>query len=208
MILVFAVVVGLAAGFLKAKLKEEPYQPIELRHIWLILVASLPQYLAFFLPATRERIPDHWIPVILITTQIILLAFIWLNRKVPRIWLLGIGLLLNFLVISLNGGWMPISPETLESQGMPASTWQIGSRHGYSKDIVLNQENTVLWFLSDILTLPQWIPYRVAFSIGDVLIAAGVIGYLMQNNRSSPKEKREVHLQEIKNHDEKLSHSK
>ena len=208
MILVFAVVAGLAAGFIKAKLKGKPYQPIDLRHIWLILVASLPQYLAFFLPATRERIPDQWIPLILIATQFILLVFIWLNRKVPLIWLLGVGLLLNFVVISLNGGWMPISPETLESQGAPATTWQIGSRHGYSKDIVLNQENTVLWFLSDILTLPEWIPYRVAFSIGDVLIGAGVIGYLLQNNRSNPRHKKEVQLQEIKNHDKEFSHSK
>jgi len=208
MILVFAVVTGLAAGYFKAKLKGEPYQPIELSHLWLILVASLPQYLAFFLPATRKSIPDQWIPLILITTQFILLVFIWLNRKVPLIWLLGLGLLLNFVVISLNGGWMPISPETLESQGAPASTWQIGSRHGYSKDFVLEKENTVLWFLSDILTLPDWIPYRVAFSIGDVLIAAGVIGYLFKNDRSDLKNKKKYSYRRLKNHDEKFSHSK
>ncbi len=155
MILVIAVAIGLAAGFVWARLKGEPYQPIELKHLWLVLVAAFPQVLAFFLAATRERVPDQWIPALLISTQLILLVFVWANRKAPYIWLLGFGLLLNFVVISLNRGWMPISPETLESQNVSADYWEVGSRLGYTKDIVLEKETTTLWILSDILTLPE-----------------------------------------------------
>jgi hypothetical protein len=192
MILVFAVALGLAAGFIKARFKKVPYQPIDLKFFWLVLVAAIPQVLAFFVQATRERIPDQWIPIILIATQLILLVFVWLNRKHPSMWILGLGLIFNLVVISLNGGWMPITPETLTKLGAPADTWQIGSRHAFSKDIVLTKDTTILWFLSDILTLPSWIPYSVAFSIGDVLIAAGVFGLLLQNNYSEFTSKKVV----------------
>ena len=195
MILIFAIAIGLLAGFLKASLEGVPYHTRELHHIWLVLLAAIPQVLVFFLPATRDRIADQWIPIILIVTQLILLVFVWLNRKTPFFWLMGLGLTLNFLVISLNGGWMPISPATLASENIPASGWQIGSRLGYSKDLVMAKENTTLWIFSDILTLPKWIPYRVAFSIGDVLLGLGVIGFLIQNKQVA-QDINNVYLQE------------
>lgn len=195
MILVFAIAIGLLAGFIIASLKGVPYQTKELRHLWLVLLAALPQMLVFFLPVTRDRIADHWVPIILIVTQLILLIFVWLNRKSPFFWLMGLGLLLNFLVISLNGGWMPISPATLATENIPSSQWQIGSRLGDSKDFVLAKESTNLWIFSDILTLPKWIPYRVAFSIGDVLLGLGVIGFLIQSIQVE-QDTKEVYLQE------------
>ncbi|MEA3325834.1 MAG: DUF5317 domain-containing protein [Chloroflexota bacterium] len=195
MILVFAIAIGLLAGYLKARFDGISYQTTELRCLWLVLLAALPQYLIYSLPVTREKVSDQWIPFFLISTQLILLLFVWLNRKSPSFWLLGMGLLLNFVVISLNGGWMPISPATLESQNIPSSQWQLGSRFGYSKDLVMAKESINLWILSDILTLPKGIPYRVAFSIGDVLLSLGVIGFLI-HNKQADRETRKVYLQE------------
>jgi len=195
MILIFAIVIGLVTGYLKAKLEGIPYRPDELRFLWLVLMAALPQFLIYSLPITRERISDQWIPFIIIGTQFMLLLFVWLNRKSPFFWLLGLGLLLNFTVISLNAGWMPISPDTLESQNVLTSQWEIGSRLGYSKDLVIAKESTNLWILSDILTLPKWIPYRVAFSVGDVLLALGVIGFLIHNKQAA-QETSKIYFQE------------
>lgn len=75
---------------------------------------------------------------------------------------------------------MPISPAMVQQllSSAPQSTWRIGERLGFSKDIVLAPENTKLLFLSDRFTLPGWIDYQVAFSLGDIFIFVGVIWLL------------------------------
>jgi hypothetical protein len=180
MLLVFAVVAGLLAGLLISWLSKRRYNVPEIRHIWLVAIAFFPQWLAFYLPATRRSIPDKWAIVALVGSQILFLIFVWRNSYQPRIrnrlgiWLLGIGLILNLTVILLNGGLMPISPENINRLVPDASpgSWETGSRLGTGKDIVLAVDHTRMWSLSDrfLITIPG---YKVAFSLGDVVIAAG-----------------------------------
>lgn len=180
MLLTIAVLTGILAGYLRAWITKRRYNVPEIRHIWLVLVAFIPQLLAFYLPATRRTLPDGWARVFLVASQFTLLIFVLLNlnqqthRNRLGIWLLGIGLLLNISVILLNGGFMPISPENvtrLAPDALPGS-WEAGTRLGTGKDIVLAVSQTRLPFLSDrfFISLPG---YRVIFSLGDVVIAAG-----------------------------------
>jgi hypothetical protein len=113
--------------------------------------------------------------VALVGSQALLIVFAAANWRKPGFWALGLGLILNFLVIVLNGGLMPISPHLLERYLGPSSTglWQVGERMGYSKDIILPISETRLWWLSDRFTLPEWSPYKVAFSVGDIIIGLG-----------------------------------
>ena len=182
MILLFAVLFGLIAGFIRARVGKRAYKSFSLKGIWLVFFAYLPQFFAFNLPATRSIMPDSWIPPILVSSQILLLVFVWINRTQSGFLLLGLGLLFNFLVISLNGGMMPISPETVNQLIEPGTTvnLQIGRRVGTGKDILLQPADTKLSFLSDRFTLPKWIPYRLAYSFGDILISMGAFWLLWQ----------------------------
>jgi len=190
MILAAAVLAGFAAGFLRAARAGRPYRTPDLRYPALVLVAFLPQMFAFYL--SRTDLPNlggfgEWGRVILVISQLLLLVFVLFNRRQPGFWLLGLGLALNLLVILLNGGYMPISPETVRTiyPGVPDSQWQIGHRLGNGKDIVLLPEETRLWFLSDRFTFPEGWNLLVAFSFGDILIALGAFWLLWSLGGSS-----------------------
>jgi Family of unknown function (DUF5317) len=183
MILAIAVAIGLVAGLCRAWFNKRKYQTIDLKYGWLVLVAVIPQGLIFWMPWTSRMqtlISNQWIPIILVVSQILLLLCVWVNLKLPGMASLGLGLFLNTLAIVLNGGMMPISPYTVTQliPDAPSTSWSVGARLGNGKDIVLTEAQTRLPFLSDRFLFPQWFPYRVAFSIGDVFIAIGIIWLL------------------------------
>lgn len=174
-----------------ARWRGQPWRVPPIRFTWLVFLAFIPQFVAVYLPATRSSLPDGWAAACIIGSQVLLLAFCGLNYRIPGIALLASGLAANLLVIAANGGFMPISPETA-SRLVPAEmleAFELGSRFGW-KDILLLPETTRLAFLSDRLLLPDWFPYQVAFSLGDVLIAMGAFWLMVAGPGSPERQKR------------------
>jgi hypothetical protein len=179
MILIAAVLIGLAIGLGRAWIGKREYRVYDLKYPGLVVLAFIPQYFAFFAPQARQQITDNLVSILLISSLIILLVFSILNIQKFSFWPISLGFLLNFLAIAVNGGLMPISLETVEklSKGSE-STWIIGQRFGFSKDVILSPEITKLAFLSDRFTLTNFLGANLAFSLGDILIAVGVVWLL------------------------------
>ena len=184
MILLLAVAAGGLAGLVRSWIAKEPYRVPELSWIGLALIAVLPQLLAFHNNYTAGWFSDSLASWILVISQAALLAFVWVNRRLTGMRIFGLGLILNLLVISLTGGLMPMAPETAGAlfPDLPASTWEIGSRIGRSKNIILLAGETRLALLSDAVLLPAWFPWTRALSPGDLFIALGVIWLLALEN--------------------------
>lgn len=191
MVLLTAVAAGLILTVVRAKLTSRRLKPIKLKLDWLVLVAVLPQILVFQIPAIGKQFSDALIPFILVTSQALLLGFAAANLTQPGVWALGLGLLANFLAIIFNGGWMPISPEVVHRilPHLPVDFPLTDRRLGLSKDWIYAENDIHLPWLSDRFTLPEWSSYQVAFSIGDILIAIGIIWLLW--SLSDPENRRQ-----------------
>lgn len=173
----FALVVGLIRGGSLHRIADLP-----LRWGWVALLALAIQFSLVYLPTGSQGGPldPRW--WLLTFSYLLLFLVVWGNRSLSGMVIVGLGLLLNFVVITANGGFMPITPEALRRAGHADLAPGLESRTlvRSTKDIVLTREETRLWILSDIFVLPPPLPVASAFSLGDLLIALGVFVLLQE----------------------------
>jgi hypothetical protein len=175
MILLVAIAVSIAVAFLRGG-RLGGLTALSVR--WGALAVAAFAIQAFFIYQTPARTTAGawgWQEFLFVSSYLLLLAVIWVNRHLPGIKLVGLGLLLNFIVIVANGGWMPVTPEALTKVGYAylAPSLASGTRVRNTKDIILSKQETRLWFLSDIFILSRPFPVPSVCSIGDIVIASG-----------------------------------
>lgn len=179
MILLLALAGGLMIGLGWAKWRGHRYHPPTLKYLSLAIVAFLPQFFAIYFERTQALIPDWLAALAVVISQGLFFSFAWLNRHLPGMLVLIIGLVLNLSVMIANGGFMPINPQTAERVvgKERISTFESGNRIGF-KDILLPADKTRLELLADRFLPPDGFPYQVAFSLGDIFIAIGAFWIL------------------------------
>ncbi|HYE83858.1 MAG TPA: DUF5317 domain-containing protein, partial [Clostridia bacterium] len=95
---------------------------------------------------------------------------------------------LNFLVIMLNGGQMPVSGEAMQGIGLMDN--MLAVRDGKIITHTLIDSQTVFKYLGDIFVLGKPYPRPKVFSIGDVIMALGIFIYIQDiMTRKLKKEK-------------------
>jgi hypothetical protein len=139
---------------------------------WSWLAAGVGLQLLWVRFLSRSAAPPvllHWLPSLALLPA---LRFLWLNRQYRGLWVLAAGAGLNLLVMSVNGGLMPISASHLHALGDPRS--HVGMVLALSKDRLLDDNVAHLAFLDDRLV---WgvAGLHVASSLGDLLVALGCL---------------------------------
>ena len=138
---------------------------IHLNQWWLLPLGFLLQIGAQFVPASAAT----WGVALILLSYVPLLLLVVINRDRPGLWLAGLGVLMNFVVIALNGG-MPVLAEAAEvASGFAPGDPVIAE--GF-KHVVMDR-TSMLVFLADVIPI-RIANYGQVLSLGDVFLAVGL----------------------------------
>lgn len=152
-----AVAVPLVGGRLGALVE------VRLRHVWAIFAA-----LGLGIAATElPGLPDGLRAALLVAAYPVAAMFLAANWRIPGMPLVALGAAMNLVAITVNGGVMPASPSALAGAGLPLN------EPGFQNSAVLPDPRLVL--LGDVFFIPASVPFSNVFSVGDVLLALGVV---------------------------------
>jgi len=170
-LLLESAVIGILIGWLRGgRIKYLGTQPIRL--VLLAFLAYLLQVGLYFATGQEMHFITSQVMPLHLFSYFLLFIFIFVNRRLPGMVIMGMGLFLNFVVIAANGGGVPVSAQNISQSLMelqPSASWALHS---------LMTGETKLAFLADIISLP-FNPVR-KISIGDVILSIGLIYFLQQ----------------------------
>ena len=106
--------------------------------------------------------------VVHVATYVAIGWFVWINRHIPYLLLIGFGGLLNAIAIFANDGVMPATRSALQTAGIEEKAGEFVNSGAV--------EHAHLQFLGDIFAIPASWPVSNVFSVGDIVIAvAGLL---------------------------------
>jgi hypothetical protein len=160
--MILAVPLGIIAGLL-ARGSIDGLSELRLRWAWLAVAGLLVQAVLF--SDTGFELAGRAAPAIYVLSTAAVLVTVLVNWRLPGMPIVALGSLSNLAAIVANGGSMPADPTALAIAGLPVED------HGNSVVVA----EPALRYLTDIFAIPDGLPFANVFSIGDVLIAVGIV---------------------------------
>ena len=139
---------------------------------WLAVLGLLVQVVLF--TPFGDRLAGGFGPAIYIGSTLVVFLAVLRNIRLPGMAIVALGAISNLAAISANGGFMPASREALTIAGF-------ADEGEHTNSVVL--ENPALEPLTDIFALPAGLPFANVFSVGDVLIALGIVVVIVTTMR-------------------------
>jgi hypothetical protein len=154
------VLLGLVSGGRLGALGE-----LRIRRVELVYVAIALQIAAFPSGVFPWSTPDRVARGLWLVSFALLVGFAVVNRTVRGVALVFAGLACNLVAVLANGGLMPASPHAIRAAGLAYRL----------KNNSLSTAHPHLAWLTDRWAVPHWIPWGNVYSVGDVLIAVGIL---------------------------------
>jgi hypothetical protein len=145
---------------------------LPLKNIELIFVSFVIRYIPLLAKGRLSEIAVRYNLLIIIAAYGMLVFVIASNFHIKNMWLVGMGVLLNFLVIVANGGKMPVSISAVEIAHL-YDLKPLLFDPGYIYHTAVDSA-TRLKYLADIIPLPPPYPKPRVFSVGDLAMGIGM----------------------------------
>lgn len=172
--LIGGIVLGLVLGLLSGG-RLTNIASVQLRWTWVLFAAVIVRFGTEALLNQGVDVVEALRLPLLSGGFALLLIALWVNRSYPGMSLAFVGILLNALVITINGGFMPIWEVALTSAGLGAAD-VTSAIHvvvaGEAADFLVRG-----LILGDVIPIPFPIVQNVA-SIGDVFLTLGLAFFL------------------------------
>jgi len=171
--IVIGLIVGLIRGGFFGALRK--LSQLKLVAGWVFPLLLVFQIVLFYFQE-RNAALQQYTGISVMVIYVIGLLFIGLNHKYPGFKTIFVGVFLNFLVMVVNGGIMPVS---LEASAMLGQYYvdALQSSEVMYKHAALT-ESTRLPFLGDIIPIVSPYPREMVVSIGDIVMSVGAIVFL------------------------------
>lgn len=161
MFILYAIVVGVVAGYLAGG-RLEGLGSLGFRWAPVALAGLVVQLLVF---GPLDSIAADLGTALYLGSTVAVLVAVVRNVRIPGLVLVMAGTATNLAAILANGGVMPADAGAVALAGLDR-------RPGFSNSAIL--EDPVLEPLTDVFAIPAAVPLANVFSLGDVLIGAGV----------------------------------
>jgi hypothetical protein len=155
---------------------------LRIQAIWMVVLALGIQIVLEFVDLPKDRIDDLGFGL-LMASYGLLLAFCFVNLRVPAMWIVALGIALNALVIGLN-------------QGMPTRDREVTTASGRTVEKPIERsvkhrpegDDDLLPFLGDKIVIPE--PINEVISVGDIVLAIGIVAVCYRGSRPRRRARR------------------
>jgi hypothetical protein len=175
--ILYGLVAGLAIGLLTGG-RIERLGTMRFR-FGAVVIAALAVQVALFSPLA-DVLPNAVARGAYVASTAAVALVVLANLRLAGMALVALGAGLNIAAILANGGAMPASADALATAGIVVGD--------HTNSVVV--PDPVLAPLIDVFALPAWLPLANVFSIGDVLIGAGLALAVAVAIRATPSEVR------------------
>jgi len=164
MVLAFPVGLGVLIGLVgRGDLRK--LASLRLRRVELFYLAFVLQLVAFPLAFLPWQTNDTVAKALWLVSYALLGVGAIASRKIIGVPVVAAGMLSNVIAVVANGGHMPALPQALRAAN---------KHYSVHFNSAMNANPRVSW-LVDRWAVPNWIPFGNVYSVGDAVIAVGVV---------------------------------